>query len=151
MYIILNGTLTAQSYIEEILRHRVVLYAAAIDDSFLFMHDNASPHTGRLVKYILKAETIKRMKISACSPYMNPIKHILGHTWTILWSEAHTFFVGDLEEWNSILLYRIGVSLYRSLYPCLPLCLSIKNITNCEINNFINAISVQEFMHWSLH
>ncbi|XP_071044216.1 uncharacterized protein [Parasteatoda tepidariorum] len=58
LHIIRNGTLTARRYADEILRPHVIPYAAAIDDSFVLQDDNARPHTARLVKSMLEAETI---------------------------------------------------------------------------------------------
>ncbi|GFT70593.1 transposable element Tcb2 transposase [Trichonephila clavipes] len=44
LYIIRDGPLTARRYRDEILRHIVVPYAAAIGDDFILMDDNCRPH-----------------------------------------------------------------------------------------------------------
>lgn len=56
--IILNGTLTALRYADEILRPDALPYAAAIADSFVFQHNNARPRSAHLVESILEAESI---------------------------------------------------------------------------------------------
>ena len=44
LHIIRNGALTSRPYRDEILRHIVVPYAAAIGDDFILMDDNYRPH-----------------------------------------------------------------------------------------------------------
>ncbi|GFV70631.1 transposable element Tcb2 transposase [Trichonephila clavipes] len=61
---------------DEILRHIVVPYAAAIGDDFILMDDNSRPHRANLVEDSLFEEGIVRMEWPACSPNMNPIEHV---------------------------------------------------------------------------
>ncbi|GFV73306.1 transposable element Tcb2 transposase [Trichonephila clavipes] len=79
LYIIGDGPLTARRYRDEILRPIVVPYAAAIGDDFILMDDNCRPHRANLVEDFLFEEEIVRMEWLACSPDMNPIKHV----WTL--------------------------------------------------------------------
>jgi hypothetical protein len=44
-----TGTLTAHRYIEKVLQDHVVGFAQFAGDGFIFMHDNARPHTARIV------------------------------------------------------------------------------------------------------
>ncbi|GFV33805.1 transposable element Tcb2 transposase [Trichonephila clavipes] len=76
LYIIRDGPLTVRRYRDEILRPIVVPYAAAIGDDFILMDDNCRPHRSNLVEYFLFEEGIVRMECPACSPDMNPIKHV---------------------------------------------------------------------------
>lgn len=52
LHIIRNSTLMTQTYEDEILRHPVVSYAAAMVDSF-FMYDNVRPSTAQLEENML--------------------------------------------------------------------------------------------------
>ncbi|GFV91418.1 transposable element Tcb2 transposase [Trichonephila clavipes] len=58
LYIIRDGPLTARRYRDEILRHIVVPYAAAIGDDFILMDDNCRPHHANLVEDFLFEEGI---------------------------------------------------------------------------------------------
>ncbi|GFX54419.1 transposable element Tcb2 transposase [Trichonephila clavipes] len=80
LHIIRNGTLTGRRYAYKILRPHVIPYAGSIGDSFVFQDDNARPHRSRMVENMLEAETIQRREWTACSPDLNPIKHV----WDIL-------------------------------------------------------------------
>ncbi|GFX54748.1 transposable element Tcb2 transposase [Trichonephila clavipes] len=75
-YIIRDGPPTARRYRDEILRPIVVPYAAAIGDDLILMDDNCRPHHPNLVEDFLFEEGIVRMEWPACSPDMNPIKHV---------------------------------------------------------------------------
>ncbi|GFT21698.1 transposable element Tcb2 transposase [Trichonephila clavipes] len=57
-----DGPLTARRYRDEILRHIVVPYAAAIGDDFILMDDNCKPHRANLVEDFLFEEGIIRME-----------------------------------------------------------------------------------------
>ncbi|GFW29828.1 transposable element Tcb2 transposase [Trichonephila clavipes] len=56
LYTIQDGPLTARRYRDEILRHIVVPYAAAIGDDFILMDDNCRPHRANLVEEFLFEE-----------------------------------------------------------------------------------------------
>ncbi|GFY08852.1 transposable element Tcb2 transposase [Trichonephila clavipes] len=55
LYIIRDGPLTARRYRDEILRHIVVPYAAAIRDDFILMDDNCRSHRANLEDELLAA------------------------------------------------------------------------------------------------
>ncbi|GFU47905.1 transposable element Tcb2 transposase [Trichonephila clavipes] len=62
LYIFRDRPLTARRYRDEILRHIVVPYAAAISDDFILMDDNSRPHRANLVEDSLFEEGIVRME-----------------------------------------------------------------------------------------
>ncbi|GFX94966.1 transposable element Tcb2 transposase [Trichonephila clavipes] len=72
--IIRDGPLNARRYRDEILRHIVAPYAAAIGDDFILLDDNSRPHRANLVEGFLFEKRIVRMEWPACSPDMNPIE-----------------------------------------------------------------------------
>lgn len=57
LHVIWNGTFIAQNYAHEIFRSPVVLHAVANGDFVFSLHDNARPHTVRLVENMLEVET----------------------------------------------------------------------------------------------
>jgi hypothetical protein len=71
-----HGTLTADRYIRQCLETHVVPYAPFVGENFLFMHDNARPHTARIVTNYLDTVEIPRLEWPARSPDMNPIEHV---------------------------------------------------------------------------
>ncbi|GFW55209.1 transposable element Tcb2 transposase [Trichonephila clavipes] len=44
LHVVSNGTMTAQRYIDEVLRPHVRLFRGAVGDKFVFMDDNATCH-----------------------------------------------------------------------------------------------------------
>ncbi|GFW07074.1 transposable element Tcb1 transposase [Trichonephila clavipes] len=80
LYIIRGGPLTTCRHRDEILRHIVVPYAAAIGDDFILMDDNCRPHRANMVEDFLFEEGIVRMESPARSPDVNPIEHV----WDVL-------------------------------------------------------------------
>lgn len=71
--VIVNGTLTAERYILEVLDQHVVSYAPYIGRGFLLMQDNARPHIARVVRNYLEEVEIDTMAWPARSLDLNPI------------------------------------------------------------------------------
>lgn len=74
--VIENGSLTAARYITEVLEELVMPFAPFIGDGFVFMHDNARPHTAAIVSEYLRTVEINVMGWPARSPDLNPIEHV---------------------------------------------------------------------------
>lgn len=66
-----NGSLTAHRYVTDILEPYVMTFAPFIGQDFILMHDNARPHTARIVSNYLDEVGITQMKWPARSPDMN--------------------------------------------------------------------------------
>ncbi|KAH0811856.1 hypothetical protein GEV33_010935 [Tenebrio molitor] len=61
---------------KEVLQDHVVGFAQLAGDGFIFMHDNARPHTARIVTDYLHDVGIDTMNWPARSPDLNPIEHL---------------------------------------------------------------------------
>lgn len=74
--VIVDGTLRMDGYVD-ILRNQMLPFArATFRDNFIFVHDNATPHTGRVTRNFLEQEDVNVMDWPAKSPDMNPIEHV---------------------------------------------------------------------------
>ena len=69
-----QGNLTAQRYIDQILRPHVVPFMA--NANVVFQHDNARPHTARLTNAFLQNNNINVLPWPSRSPDLNPIEHL---------------------------------------------------------------------------
>lgn len=70
-----EGNLSAASYINEILEPVVLPFSSQIGSEFIFMHDNARPHTARITTDWFEAQEIHMLPWPAQSPDLNPIEH----------------------------------------------------------------------------
>ena len=74
--IVVQGNMTGQRYIDQILRPVVVPYARNHGPGFQLMDDNARPHRANIVTNFLAAQHINRfLPWPAISPDMNPLEH----------------------------------------------------------------------------
>lgn len=113
LYVIENGTLTADRYCNEILDRFVRPYAGAVGPEFILMDDNARPHRARVTDAYLERETIDRMDWPARSPDLNPIEHawdMLQHAISARAIQPRTLQELQnalVEEWARIPQYKI--------------------------------------------
>lgn len=62
-------------YIRDVLEEYVIPFAPFMGDNFIFMHNNALPHMGRVVLEYLKKVGIKKIDWTTSSPDLNPIEY----------------------------------------------------------------------------
>lgn len=108
LVIVRNGSLTAVRYRDEIIVPHVQPFAENFGPGFIFMHDNARPHTANVVTSALRDANIECMDWAANSPDLNPIEHI----WDQLGKRVRNALVPPvnleqlsellIQEWNQI-------------------------------------------------
>ncbi len=75
--ICLDGrTHVAVRYRDDVLEPVVRPFAGALGQDFVLKHDNARPHTARVVQAYLEQESIDVMEWPARSSDLNPIEHL---------------------------------------------------------------------------
>ncbi|GFS49225.1 transposable element Tcb1 transposase [Trichonephila clavipes] len=68
--------MTRYIYRDIILEQHVRLFQGAMGAEFLFMDDNARPHSANIVDECLQSEDITRMDWPAYSPDLHPIENV---------------------------------------------------------------------------
>ncbi|KAJ8388882.1 hypothetical protein AAFF_G00126380 [Aldrovandia affinis] len=75
LHVLVNGTLTAIRYRDEILRPIVRPYAGAVGPGFLLVQDHPRPHVARVCRQFLDDEGIDAIDWPSRYPDLNPIEH----------------------------------------------------------------------------
>ena len=78
LVIIENGSLTAVRHVEEVLNEHADPFLVNMGANSIFTHDNAQPHTARLVNMYIQDVDITCMEWPARSPDLNPIELAWG-------------------------------------------------------------------------
>lgn len=74
--VFIDGYLTADDYINDVLDSHVVPFYAQHPDVTMFQHDNARPHSANITQEYLHAEGIDVLPWPSFSPDLNPIEHL---------------------------------------------------------------------------
>ena len=74
--VIVNGNLTAQRYIDDILRPTVLPFLQQQPRGVIYQHDNARSHTAGIVQTSLGANNVNVLPWPAFSPDTSPIEHL---------------------------------------------------------------------------
>uniref|UniRef100_UPI00358FF699 uncharacterized protein n=1 Tax=Myxine glutinosa TaxID=7769 RepID=UPI00358FF699 len=72
LLVVIEGNLTSQRYVNEVLRPYLLPFLQAHPDIALFQQDNARPHAARLTTNFLQEQGVEVMPYS---PDLNPIEH----------------------------------------------------------------------------
>ncbi|GFW63466.1 transposable element Tcb2 transposase [Trichonephila clavipes] len=130
LHVVVNGTMTGQRYIDEVLLPHVRIFRGAVCDKFVFMDDNATCHRTLAVQDCLDSEGIQRLVWPARSPYLNRIENVWG---VLGWQVAgrnypptnkNTLIRALTEEWDKLpqqLLDNVEQSMVRRVECCITL------------------------------
>lgn len=104
----LDGILTGQRYILEVLQPIVRPFRAEFGDQFILLDDNARPHRAEVVQNFLQESDIARMQWPAMSPDMNCIEHAWDMLKRAIAQRPHPpitlqeVIEAAIEEWDRI-------------------------------------------------
>ncbi|GFY28734.1 transposable element Tcb2 transposase [Trichonephila clavipes] len=128
LHVVVNGTMTGQRYIDEVLLPHVRLFRGAVGDKFVFMDDNATCLRTLAVQGSLDSEGIQRLVRPARSPDLNPIENV----WDALGRQVagrnypptnkNTLIRALTEEWDKLpqqLLDNVVQSMVRRVECCI--------------------------------
>ena len=74
--VIVEGNLTAQCYVTEVLRPHLLPFLQAHPDITVFQQDRARPHTALLTTNFLQEQGVETNSWMSCSPDLNPIERL---------------------------------------------------------------------------
>jgi len=104
--VIVDGTLTARRYIDQILEPHVLPFFESHPTVDILMQDNARPHAARITKDFLEESEISVMNWIPYSPDLNPLEHLwdeLGRRVQLRAPTSRAALIRILlEEWAAI-------------------------------------------------
>ena len=125
-YIVVQGNLNAQGYINQILQPEAVPFLQRHGPAIL-MHDNERPHVARICRQFLNRNNVNVLPWPVVSPDMNPIEHIWDYLGRKVRARGNVHNLRDLEnaliqEWNNIpnvVIRRYARSMRGRLAACI--------------------------------
>ena len=72
--VVLNGTLNAKRYVDEVIQPDVLSYVHG--HRLTFQQDNAHPHAARLTQEFLRANAVHKLTWPVYSPKLSPVEHL---------------------------------------------------------------------------
>lgn len=121
LVVVNQGRMTADRYIRDILEPHVIPYGPFIGDNFIFMQDNARPHTARIVNEYLNEVNVTAMDWPARSPDMNPIEHVWDHLgWTLQQDGFPCRTLDELQNKLSMFWNNLGQEYIQNLFEGMP-------------------------------
>ena len=126
----IDGRLTGQRYLREIIRPHVEPYMRQLGQNAIFMDDNAPPHTAHIVKNHLRRRGIQQFTTGwpSKSPDLNPIEHLWDHMKNVVQKRIRPHHrLPDLrrmltQEWNRlqpVVINRLVHSAHRRIEACI--------------------------------
>ncbi len=118
--------LTAQRYIDEVLRPVVSPYVAA-QPGMILQQDNARPHIARITQQYLQQNNVDVLPWPASSPDKNPIEHL----WDRLGRKICARRLGDVQQLRAAIQQEwdaVGIRAIRTLVTSMRLrCTALVN------------------------
>lgn len=126
----IRGSMTALKYRNEVIEPVIIPHRVQIGQEFQLMHDNAPPHTARLVSAALQEHDVTVLTWPAQSPDLNPIEH----AWDMLQRRAFSNLPSNLTTEDQLFCH------LKRTWDRIPqrdfdtLILSMNNRCRCVIN-----------------
>lgn len=104
--VVVDGNLTAQRYVDEILRPHLLPLLEEHAELRTFQQDNARPHVARVTREFLDEQEIQTMPWPPYSPDLNPIEHLWDELGRRVMARGPITRAGLIrmlhEEWGAI-------------------------------------------------
>lgn len=126
--VVVNGNLTGQRYIDQVLRPVVLPFLQRQQHGVLYQQDNAPPHVARIVHNFFNVNNVNVMPWPARSPDLSPIEHLWDHLDRRIRSRQNPpinrqqMAQALIDEWRLIpadVIRRLTTSARRRVFACI--------------------------------